>query len=959
MTRVAGRRFVGMFFAFLMVGLLPGAAWAQDTTLSGTVSDTTDAVLPGVNVTAMHVESGNTFSAITDVRGTYVINGMRAGVYKVTVELQGFASQVRDGLELQVGQHPVLNFKLAVTAVAETVTVSGAAPLIDTTQSKLSGNIDPRQIRELPLNGRNWMDLTLLSPGSRVNSVSGTALTGPTNNQISSSGSPFGNTGAFQLNVDGQQVTNQLACTSWGQAKFSNDAIQEFEMITSRFDASQGRSTGVQVNAVTKSGTNRFGGSGAAYFRSDSFNSADFITHTVLPYSDQQGSITFGGPIKRDKMHFFGYWDGERNPNSYTFTSSYPSFNNVPGFTNVLSTDNKWGGRTDLQINPNMHLMGRVNGFYDDIPGASNTGGALLHPSRSTTSTRKNYGGLATLTNVLGPRAFNEVRAGYTTNISGDFTTAGPSPQVSITGGYTIGNLSFQPLYLTFRAPSVRDDFTYRVGEHQVKLGGEFLYYYNSIYWPSNKYGVLNATNGQPPANLESLFPVWNDPTSWNLNGLAKQTISWTQSVSNNDYYIFDPMHVFAFWLQDDWRAGSKLTLNLGIRWDAQLGGLGESLDFPPFHTPRGHELHDFGPRLGFAYQAKPSTVFRGGWGMYYQGQSDQPSQHALLDPHTVSLTVFNDGRPDFPLNPFNGPIPPYDQAVNAAGTRSTSGILLSQYAKVPLTYQFSVGVEQQFLKDMSFKVDLVGTNDLYGRNTRNINLTFNPATGANYPFNDPAHRAYPAWSIVNMEFNDLSNRYRGVEMGFVKRMDHNWQASVSYTLQYLYQQEVVPLNDGCQYPAVAAGVCNVPITLAPDLPQGAWYLTGAQRNRVVLNGIWLAPLGLQLSGIYLYGDNGVSTTTPGVDVRQANTTAGRLNTDGTLIPRNNFQNDPTSKFDARIQRGFKLTSTMRLDLMAEAFNLFNHATFAYVTNQASKSFGQVSTANLPRTIQLGFRLTY
>jgi len=945
--------------ALALVCAFPVLSWAQDTTMSGTVTDSTDAVLPGVTVTAVHVESGNTFSAVTDARGAYLINAMRAGMYKVTVDLQGFASQIRDGLELQVGQHPILNFKMGVSTIAETVTVSGNSPLIDTTQSKLSGNIDRRQIQDLPLNGRNWMDLTLLSPGSRVNSVSGTALTGPTNNQISSAGSPFGNTGAFQLNVDGQQVTNQLACTSWGQAKFSNDAIQEFEMVTSRFDASQGRSTGVQVNAVTKSGTNRFSGTAAGYFRSDQLNSADFIAHHVLPYSDQQGSVTFGGPIKRDKLHFFGYWDGERNPNSYTFTSSYPSFNNVPGFTNVLSTDNKWGGRGDYQISTATHLMGRANGFYDDIPGASNTGGALLHPSRSTTSTRKSVGGLAVLTQVFGPRAFNEIRGGFTQNVSGDFTTAGPSPQVSVTGGYVIGNLSFQPLYLTFQAPSIRDDFTYRVGDHQVKFGGEFLYYHNSIYWPSNKYGVLNATNGQPPANLESLFPVWNDPSSWNLNGLAKQTISWTQSVSNNDYNIFDPMHVFGFWMQDDWRAGSRLTLNLGVRWDVQLGGLGESLDFPPFHAPRGHELHDVGPRLGFAYQGTQTTVIRGGWGMYYQGQSDQPSQHALLDPHTVSLTVFNDGRPDFPLNPFNGPPPSYDQALASAGSRSTSGILLSPDAKVPLTYQGSIGVEQQLRSDMSFKVDFVATNDLYGRVTRNVNLTYNPATGANYPFTDPAHRAYPGWSIVNMEFNDLNTHYRGVEAGFVKRMNHHWQASASYTLQYIYAQENIPLNTGCAYPTIAPGVCNVPITLAPDLPQGAWYLTGAQRNRVVLNGIWQAPYAFQVSGIYLYGDNGYSTTTPGVDVRQANTTAGRLNPDGTLIPRNNFQNDPTSKVDARIQRQFKLSSTMRLDLMAEAFNLFNHATFAYVTNQASKAFGQVSTANLPRTIQLGVRVAF
>jgi hypothetical protein len=182
-----------------------------------------------------------------------------------------------------------------------------------------------------------------------------------------------------------------------------------------------------------------------------------------------------------------------------------------------------------------------------------------------------------------------------------------------------------------------------------VKLGGEFLYYHNSIFWPSNAYGVLNATNGQPPANLESLFPVWNDPSTWNLNGLAKQTISWTQSVSDNNYYICDPMHVFAAFVQDDWRATSNLTLNLGIPLGCAARRARRIPELPAVHTPRGHELHDFGPGLGFAWQTMPSTVVRGGWGMYYQGQSDQPSQHALLDPHAVGMTVFNDRRPDFP----------------------------------------------------------------------------------------------------------------------------------------------------------------------------------------------------------------------------------------------------------------------------------------------------------------------
>jgi hypothetical protein len=469
---------------------------------------------------------------------------------------------------------------------------------------------------------------------------------------------------------------------------------------------------------------------------------------------------------------------------------------------------------------------------------------------------------------------------------------------------------------------------------------------------------VLNATKGQPPSNLQSLFPVFNNPSTWTLDGLNQQTVSYTQSFSNNNYTIVDPMHVYATWLQDDWQATSRLTLNLGTRWDVQLGSLGESNNFPPFHTPRGHELHDVSPRLGFAYELTPRTVVRGGWGMYYQGMSDQPSQHALLDPHTVSVTLFPDGRPDFNSNPWNGATPTYDQALAKAGTRSTSGLLLSQNAQTPLTYQTSIGVQQQLGTDMSFKVDYVATDDRHTINTRNIDLTFNPATGANFPWTVPAYRAYPNWSLVTMAFMDGASNYKGLEAGFTKRMSHHWQASASYTLQYVWNLDNLPLNDGCQYPMTAPGVCNVPIKLAPDLPQGTWYLAGNQRNRAVVNAIWEAPFHFQVSGLYFYGDNGYTTTIPGVDVRQANTTAGRLLLDGTLIPRNNFKQDPLERWDGRIQRHFKL-GRVGADLLLEGFNLFNHPTYIYNTNQASSGFGHISTDNQARVVQMAFRITY
>src|SRR5262245_61582902 len=230
------------------LAIAPSTVHAQEISLSGTLTDTTGSVLPGATVTAVHLESGNTFTAITDAAGDYRIGTMRPGIYKVTAELTSFSTVVRDNLELLVGQRATVNFKLSLSAVNETFTVTGVSPLVDVTQSKLGGNVDSRQVSELPVNGRNWMDLTMLAPGSNANAVSESPIVLANQGQA--------HAGDFQLNLDGQQVSNMMACARWGQPKFSRDAIGEFEFISGRFDATQGRSIGVQINAVTKAGTN-------------------------------------------------------------------------------------------------------------------------------------------------------------------------------------------------------------------------------------------------------------------------------------------------------------------------------------------------------------------------------------------------------------------------------------------------------------------------------------------------------------------------------------------------------------------------------------------------------------------------------------------------------------------------------------------------------------------------------
>src|SRR5262245_15248646 len=294
--------------------MLPNTARAQEVSLAGRILDSTGGVLPGVTVTATHDSTGNTFSGVTNDQGVYRIQ-LRSGAYSLKVELQGFAT-ITNRIELILGQQAVADFQMSPAALAESITVSAQAPLINVTQSNISGIIDSRQMQDIPINGRNWMQLTLLAAGSRAN---GRTTDAPVDREYSHM--------VFQFNIDGQQVTASQGTSPSGEPRFSRDAIAEFELATNRFDATQGRSSGVVVNAVSKAGTNMFAGMVSGYFRSDQFKAADFVAGRVLPYSNQQYSITFGGPIRRDRTHFFAHVEIEREPQTVAFNTPYPRFN--------------------------------------------------------------------------------------------------------------------------------------------------------------------------------------------------------------------------------------------------------------------------------------------------------------------------------------------------------------------------------------------------------------------------------------------------------------------------------------------------------------------------------------------------------------------------------------------------------------------------------------------------------
>lgn len=930
------------------------SSWAQDTSIAGTVTDATEARMPGVTVTALHVQTGNTFIGVSDATGQFVVAGLRTGVYKVTAELQGFRPVAQDNVEILVGQRAVVNFRMVLSTVEESVTVTGTTPLVDVSQSKLGGNVDTRQVQELPVNGRNWMQLTMLTPGSRTNAV------GDSPTLATSAGS-------FQLNLDGQQVTQLIAQTGYGQPRFSRDAMAEFQFVTSRFDATQGRSSGAQVNAVTKSGTNSFSGTLSGYFRSDKFNAEDFIVKRVLPYSDQQVSGTFGGPIKLNQAHFFGYFEGERNPQSFTFTSPYPAFN-IPPLVGT-NTQRLAGARTDFQLKPSMHLMARANGWIGKLPyDPTFCGGATFHPSRCSYLNRESGNAFISLTQTLGARAFNEVKGGWS-HISSDQAGIVPfTPQI-VLSGYSIGQTSYMPLRLWQNTPHIRDDFSLVLdgaGRHELKIGGEFLNLHTDVIWSMFLYGQIDAILGRPSVDaLQAMFPVWNDPSTWNLNALSPLTLNYHKGYGS--FFFKENQTDWGTWIQDDWQVTRRLTLNLGLRYDVMLGSLAEDLVVAPFRPePEGHDLNNVAPRTGFAFTLNDKTVIRGGWGKYYAGLTDQWRQHTIINQIAAVPEATNNGRGNFLLDPYNGQLPTYDSVVapNSPYRREIAqGTITSPNVRTPYSFQASAGVQRQLRSDMSLQADYVWTGERNRENSRQINLTYDAATGINKPFTAISTRPYPIWGSVSMRFADGRSNYHALETAFTKRFSNRWQASATYTLSAYKDLDPVRLLPGCDYLMSAPGVCNVAVPIRPEYGGEYSYAVGDQRHRAVFNGIWELPYSFQLSGLYFYGSGARFPTTYGTDQRNSASSSPRVRPNGTIVPRNSLVGKPLHRADMRLLRHFK-AGTLKVDGILELFNVFNHANYgSYVTSENSTAYGQpvqnVAVEYQPRMMQLGFRVVF
>jgi len=949
---------VSLILAALVTALLwSPLALAQQTSITGTVTDAQGSVLPNATIHLNELGGGASLTSKSNAAGIYVFPSVEAADYVVLAEFTGFAT-VKKQVSPLVGQVVTVDFSLPVAATASTVEVTGEAIAISTTTSEVAGNIDPIQMKEVPLDGRNWLELALLIPGVVKNDVDGLDPVAGDNG------------GGFQTNIDGQQVTQDLTGAGTGQPRFSRDAIAQYQIITNRFDATQGRSLNAQINAQSKSGTNSFHGVAFAYFRDSALIAKDFVTHTNLPYSDQQYGGTFGGPVLKNKLWFFGSYEGERTPQTYVMAPL--DFGGETFTQGTTITYKQMLERLDYQASDSSRYFFRVTGYTQDNPYAG-LGGSTL-PSRAYSSANKAFSSALGWNKTLSPAKVNEVRLGFAYfNYSN--VPLYPSPQLAFGGGPTIGAPYNYPGLRFQNTWSARDDFFWSKGKHSIKLGGEYLNDWSHGIFEQNFSGTVALTLTGTPVDpgttnhdISSFFPSATDPTTWNYAGLSPFATSYTLGLGGDSLSIYRSS--IALWLQDDWRLLPKLTLNLGVRYDLDLGMEGSSITLKSgLLTPHTNEYFNIAPRFGLAYDLFGShkTVIRGGAGIFFADNEANPyyDQQIFNGQVSVQDSVSSSTGINL-LAPFGN----VSQATLLSGNLPQSPQLVDPGAITPWAAQGSIGVAQRIGSKWTITADYAKYRIHRQWIRFDQNQTYNPATGyevttakGNAPLfinsnftNILRFTTPPGASQLNDEL--LVDIHRAFSNGFTIASAYTLARGKSDTGGAFY----VPDN---QF----------------NIQDGWGPVSGDQRSTFNVNGLYRMRYGFELGGLFRLGSGVASGASAGTNpfgnggsdrlflatTKTYNNPANNYPSSAAgydLVKYDSFTGRPVYRVDGRLQKTFSVKERYKLIPIIEVFNVLNHPNYGgYNTTVTNSTYGtptqSTSQSYTPRCIQFAGRFEF
>ena len=786
------RHILHVWLALGLSGILVLPVFGQGTSsIRGVVADEQGGVLPGATVIATHVATGTFRETVTGGGGQYLLPSLPPGGHSLTVTMPGFRQLITENITLQVGETGTVDLALQIGALEESITVSGESPLVDLTSAQVGGNVASEELRDLPSSSRNFTSFIALLPGV----------------QLAPSSSPS----SASVRINGQNQTGIMFMLDGGannddlrggqsQAKPALEAIAEFQVITNQMDAEYESATSGVINAVSKTGTNAISGSAFGFYTSAGVTAPDFFVKqqgldkpdTVL----RQTGGTIGGPIVRDKAHFFISY--ERLDLDLGESRFYPSRPDLNFSTVQESNFNNYLFRIDNQVNSDHNYSIRF--LWDNQPTNGNPAGSRT--KETVTNERDDDWTLVGTENwVVCSSAINTLRASWTYERpnwgsleyhSNGYDQTAMAPTIRLMSGMITQADSFA-LDRKMQSYQLHNNFSWFVptdsGDHDFKFG---LQYNNSQHRRVDQ----SAMNGLFDMASDSPFDA-SDPYTY------PERLTLRMPKPDTPY---STVHSAGMFLQDKWQI-DNLTLNIGVRYDIHIAPIKAWFN-PLFDDPTAHPVdkNNIAPRLGFAYNVGGTGVVRGGYGRFYERLWVNRFENFVR--RGVFASSF---EVEFPYNdidpgPSNGLMPTHPLLVNGpvlnralAESYVTPGAISRNLGSVwldtpdrPVAFQDSVnfGYERELAPAVSFGIDYV---HLWGRNLPlryNLNPKLREGTGRS----DKSTRVdfmgladqlgiEPFSSNVYTIENNASSMYDGLNLSLEKRFADNWGGRIAYTM--------------------------------------------------------------------------------------------------------------------------------------------------------------------------------
>jgi Carboxypeptidase regulatory-like domain/TonB dependent receptor len=816
----------------MMVCLLAAMSRAQVSsgTISGTVKDSTGAVIPGTKVEVVNEETGISRTIESDEGGRFTALSLSLGNYRVTGSHEGFETEVRKGIELTVGREAVVDLTLTVGAAQQTVEVTGEAPLVETTSASLGSLVDDRTIRALPLNGRSYDQLALLQPGVVL------ASPGVTSGQAFQFGTGKRFTVGGQRDVSNSFLLDGTSINDWangtpGGASGTNlgvDTILEFKVFTNSVQAEYGHSSGATVTAVTRSGSNDIHGTGFEYIRNSAVDARNYFDVGSSPpdFKRNQFGGVLGGPIKKDKIFFFTGYEGLRqglgtsqtaavptvlaregilptavgatttmtvpvNPAIAPYLALYPLPNgrdfgdgtaNYLSAPQVVTNEDNFMGRLDYQLNAKTGIFARYTLDTDSLNSPQN-----LPDLFEISTSRRQYSTLQA-NSILSPQALNNIRYAFnrTNSRYAELNIPDPGPAYSFIPGQPMGALvvggaegtgsrSITPLTQSqgngpvswvYNVFQLSDDYSYVKGKHSFKTGFDIERIQDNMVTTTSPKGEYSFSTYEnfltgTASTLLASYPIGVDP----YQGLRQS--------------------LFAVYGQDDYAVNSRVTLNLGLRWETptdpyEVHGLNAFLPTPAStSTLVGKFTHitkaNFGPRAGVEWRLNSSgkSVLRAGGGINYN--QDLPWFYGFV---TTTLPPF--------FGKYSVSNPPFPNGVSVLGPGALLQLtVLTPVEKTPTSDQYNLSFQQQISGNTVFQVDYAGNQVRHLPTQSEADTTIPTFVNGSlaHPYYAPkTARLNPAWAGIRLYQANGNSHYNSGTVTLRRQSPSGLVGEIFYT---------------------------------------------------------------------------------------------------------------------------------------------------------------------------------